>query len=205
MDLATSNEGYLFIQQQRQRSQDAAFCLTPQAEEDEIVAGKDRIFYLRNDRIIKTNNPREDGLAGFELSDKICAHFVFDAQTGVICLFEFTKCFCSFHGFIIVSPAIRRYPCFPRFGNATPKIKFGPAITANQYPGMRMPSLWGVDQTAWTKVKDGCDRQFFRRLTSAGVRYRNWPGASPSSVRKAMRARLSFKTGQPIRSNIRRT
>src|SRR5579883_1338022 len=98
------------------------------------------------------------------------AHFVFDAQTGVICLFEFTKCFCSFHGFIIVSPAIRRYPCFPRFGNATPKIKFGPAITANQYPGMRMPSLWGVDQTAWTKVKDGCDRQFFRRLTSAGVR-----------------------------------
>ena len=64
MNLTTRDNGQLFVEQPGQRSEQPAFCLAAQAEQDEIVTGQDGVDDLRDNRFIVTDDAREEWCPG---------------------------------------------------------------------------------------------------------------------------------------------
>ena len=61
MDFAATQIGRLWIEQSRKCPQDASLRLAAQAEQDEIMPGKNRIDDLGNDRVVIPNDPGKNG------------------------------------------------------------------------------------------------------------------------------------------------
>src|SRR5881296_3271427 len=57
--LAGSENRYFFVEQRDELAQDAALRLSPQAQQDEIVAGQDGVHELRDDGVLVADDPRE--------------------------------------------------------------------------------------------------------------------------------------------------
>ena len=60
MDFASGNVRHLGIEQRGQGAQNAALGLSPQAEQDEIMARENRVHDLRHDGIVIADNAREN-------------------------------------------------------------------------------------------------------------------------------------------------
>src|SRR5207247_902505 len=56
--LAPSENRYFFVEQRDELAQDAALRLSPQAQQDEIVAGQDGVPVLRDDGVLVAGDPR---------------------------------------------------------------------------------------------------------------------------------------------------
>ena len=81
--LAPRDHGHPGIQQSRQLPQNPALRLPPQAQQDEVVTGQNRVRQLRNDRIVVAPDAGEERLAGLEFGDQALAQFVLDRTRAV--------------------------------------------------------------------------------------------------------------------------
>ena len=86
MNLASGQIRHLRIEQRRQRSQDAAFGLAAQSEQNEIVARKNGVDDLRHDRVVVADDARKHrGVAVLaQARSQVFAQFILDparAQT----------------------------------------------------------------------------------------------------------------------------
>src|SRR6516162_7435510 len=79
MNFATRNVGKFRVEQGGQRTQNTAFRLTAQSEQNEVVARKDGVHYLGHNRVFVNDNPRKYRLARAQPEDQVVAQFVFDA------------------------------------------------------------------------------------------------------------------------------
>ena len=61
MNLAAGDVGHLGIEEAGKGAQDAAFGLSAQAEEDEIMAREDGVNDLRDDGVVVADDAGEDG------------------------------------------------------------------------------------------------------------------------------------------------
>jgi hypothetical protein len=59
VDLAASQDGNLLVEQRDQLAENAALCLAAQAEQDEVVARKDRVDQLGDHGLFVTHNAGE--------------------------------------------------------------------------------------------------------------------------------------------------
>src|SRR6185503_616389 len=82
---------YFIVQKLRELANDPAFGLTSQAEQDNVVAGKNGVGELRDYSFIIANDAAEKFFAGAKLLDQIRAQFVFDRDALVTALFKFTE------------------------------------------------------------------------------------------------------------------
>ena len=76
--LAPGEDGDLLVEQCRQRAQDAALRLTPQAEQDEVVARQNGVDHLRHHGILEPDYAGEDLLLRLEHADEVVPHLVLD-------------------------------------------------------------------------------------------------------------------------------
>ena len=81
VNLAAGNVWQLRIKQRGQGAQDAALGLSPQAEQDEVVAREDGVDDLRDDRIVVTDDAGKDRSVGVltQARHQVLAHLVLDA------------------------------------------------------------------------------------------------------------------------------
>src|SRR6266496_2749777 len=77
VDLRPGDDRYFRIEQVRQLPNDAAFGLTAQAKQNQVMPGKNRVDKLRHHCLVITNDAGEKSLAAFQLANEICPHFVF--------------------------------------------------------------------------------------------------------------------------------
>jgi len=78
VDFAAGHDRDLLVQQIHQRAQDARLRLSPEAEEDEIVPGKNRVDDLRDDGIVVPDNARKERRSGWLLGDQVFSKLVLD-------------------------------------------------------------------------------------------------------------------------------
>src|SRR5207247_316303 len=71
--LAPSENRYFFVEQRDELAQDAALRLSPQAQQDEIVAGQNRVHELPDDGGLVADEPRGQRGAVLEQTDQILA------------------------------------------------------------------------------------------------------------------------------------
>jgi hypothetical protein len=78
VDFAAGEVGKLGIEQRRHSAQDTAFRLSAQAEQNEIVAGKNGVDDLRHDGVVVTDYAGEDGSVAMrsKTPDQVVTEFV---------------------------------------------------------------------------------------------------------------------------------
>ena len=76
VDLAARQHRDLFVEQQHQLAQDAALRLSPEPQQDEVVARQDRVHELRDHRVVVAHDTREQGRPVFEQAHEVVAHLV---------------------------------------------------------------------------------------------------------------------------------
>ncbi len=77
-NLAPGDVGQALVEQGGESAQDAAFCLSAQAKQDEVLPREDRIHNLRNDGVFIADDSRKDGFAGLQARDQVAPHLVLD-------------------------------------------------------------------------------------------------------------------------------
>ena len=82
VDLAARHHRDRLVQQVGERAQDAALRLAAQAEQDEVVAGQDRVDDLRHDGLVVADDAGEQGFLLPQPGDEVFADFVFDVTPG---------------------------------------------------------------------------------------------------------------------------
>ena len=83
VDLRAGENGDLRIQQRGHLAEDPALRLTPEPEEDQVLAGQDRIDELRNDRVAVSADSGKEPLPSPEPGDQVRTHFVLDRAARV--------------------------------------------------------------------------------------------------------------------------
>jgi hypothetical protein len=129
MDLAARHHRQLLVEQRRERAQDAAFRLTAQPEQDEIVPRQNRVDDLRNNRLFVTDDPGEERVAAFELLNEVVANFVFDRAVGKARGSKFAECRRNRHVSRIqetgdrIQNAFGGFDRFERFGRRPDRVR----------------------------------------------------------------------------------
>ena len=77
-NFAAGNVGHLLVEQGCERAQDAALGLAAQAEQDEVLPGKNGVDDLRDDRVFIADDAGEEGLVRLKARDQVGAHLIFD-------------------------------------------------------------------------------------------------------------------------------
>jgi hypothetical protein len=91
IDLASLNRWHEFVEQQRQRSDDAGLSLTALAEKHHVVAGEDAVLDFRQYGFIVTDNARHDALLGAQAPEEIVTHLDSDRLYFVAGVLEFAE------------------------------------------------------------------------------------------------------------------
>ena len=78
VDFASGDVRHLRIEQRGQGAQDAAFCLSAEPEQDEVVAGEDGVDDLRDDGVVVADDAGKDWAAFAEPRHEVLAQLVFD-------------------------------------------------------------------------------------------------------------------------------
>ena len=89
VNLGPGDDRYFRIKQVGQLPNDAAFGLTAQAKQNQVMPGENRVDELRHHRLVITDDAGKKSFATFQLANKICAHLVFDGHALVAALDEF--------------------------------------------------------------------------------------------------------------------
>ena len=88
VDLAALDHGDVFVQQGDQGSNQPALRLAALTEEDDVLAGQDRVFHLGNNRSLEADDAGEELLRGFDLAHQVLAHLLLDGEDAVLTLSE---------------------------------------------------------------------------------------------------------------------
>ena len=80
VDFTTLHVRGKLVEQRGELPDEACFGLAAQTQKDEIVAGKNGVDYLRDDRIVVSQNAWKQGIAPLNLTDEIAAEFVLDGS-----------------------------------------------------------------------------------------------------------------------------
>ncbi len=80
VDFRAGDDRNSLVEQFGELANDAALCLSAQAEQDDVVPRQNGVDELRNDRFVVTDNARKKFLAGAQFFDQIEAQFVFDRE-----------------------------------------------------------------------------------------------------------------------------
>ena len=91
VNLNAAEHRHPLIEQLRQHPQDSRFGLPAQAEEQQIVLGKNAVDDLRDDRIAIPDDAGEKLLPFAELANDIPAKFVFDGRWPISTGLQLTK------------------------------------------------------------------------------------------------------------------
>ena len=78
VDLAARDDRNLFIEQRDELAQDAALRLPAQSQQNEIVARKDGVDELRQDRLFVAQDAGKQRRAVLQQADQVLPHLVFD-------------------------------------------------------------------------------------------------------------------------------
>ena len=79
MDFASCDVGRLRIEQASKCPQDSTLCLATQAQQNEIVAGEDRVHQLWDHGIVIADDARKYRAVSLQASDQIFAQFVLNS------------------------------------------------------------------------------------------------------------------------------
>ncbi len=74
--LAAGEDRDLLVEQGGQLAEDAALRLSSETQQDEVVAGEDRVDHLGDDGILVADDAGEDLLAGLQHADEVVPHLV---------------------------------------------------------------------------------------------------------------------------------
>src|SRR6202171_5772099 len=86
IDLAALDHGDLLVEQLDQRSDQPALCLAALTEEDDVLAGQDRVLHLGNHRALVADDARKECLAGLDLAHQVLAHLLLHGKHAVLAL-----------------------------------------------------------------------------------------------------------------------
>ena len=78
IDLAARDDGNELVEQADQRAHDPALRLSPLPEQDDVVAGDDRVGQLRQHGVVVTHDAGEQLLARPQSGEEVAAHLLFD-------------------------------------------------------------------------------------------------------------------------------
>ena len=81
MNFAAGNRRNEFIEKIDQTAQNAGFRLASQSQKDEVVARKNGVDDLGNDRVLVSHDARKDRLLCAETADEVLAKLVLDAAS----------------------------------------------------------------------------------------------------------------------------
>src|SRR6059058_6081636 len=106
---AAGEDGDLFVEQRHQLTQDAALRLPAQPEQDEVVAGEDRVHELRDHGVLVAHDAGKQGRAVLEQTDQVLPHLVLHRamDAGVarpLAVFQFAQRGRLVHGSIVNRP-----------------------------------------------------------------------------------------------------
>ena len=76
--MAAADDGNDVVQQPHEQAREARLGLPPLAEEDEVLAGQDRVLDGGQDRLVETDDPGEDRHAFSESRKKVCPQLLLD-------------------------------------------------------------------------------------------------------------------------------
>src|SRR5713101_4946956 len=91
VNLAAGDDRDPFVQQIDEVPQDAALRLTPQAEQNEVVARQDGVDELRNHRLVVADDAGEERLARSQPADQVVADFLFNRPRAIARLPQVTE------------------------------------------------------------------------------------------------------------------
>ena len=92
VDLAAGDDRDLVVQQVDQGADDAGLRLAALAEEDDVLAGEDRVLELRDDGVFEAEDAGEHVLALAHLVDQVAAHLLLDGLHLVAGAAQLTEC-----------------------------------------------------------------------------------------------------------------
>ena len=78
VDLAAGERRQLLVEQLDQQPRDPRLGLAALAEEDDVLAGEDRVLDLRDDRLVVADDAGQERLAAREARDEVVAHLLLD-------------------------------------------------------------------------------------------------------------------------------
>jgi hypothetical protein len=81
MNLAARHDRDRIVQEFRQRAEQPALRLAPQAEQDEVVPRQDCVRDLRDDRFVVADDPGKQRFTGAQLANQVVADFVANGTT----------------------------------------------------------------------------------------------------------------------------
>src|SRR5687768_13908538 len=81
MNLAAGNIGKMVVEQRCKKTDKPRFGLASKSEQDEIMAGQQRIDQLRHDAILKSDDAGKEFFATLQPADEIRADLVLDPAT----------------------------------------------------------------------------------------------------------------------------
>src|SRR6266516_1846583 len=80
VDLTSLDERQPFVQQAGEGTRQTRLGLAALAEEDDVLSGKDRVFYLGDDSLFEADNALELRLVRLELFDQVVAQLFLDGS-----------------------------------------------------------------------------------------------------------------------------
>ena len=86
VDLAAGEGRHGVVEERHERSGQPALGLAALAEQDQVLAGQERVLDLREDRLVEADDPGKDALAALELPDEVLADLGLDGPRRVACL-----------------------------------------------------------------------------------------------------------------------
>jgi hypothetical protein len=91
VDLRSRQDRNLGIQELDELSEDPTLRLTAQSEQDEVVAGEDRVHDLRHHGVVVSHDAREQGLAVTQLANQVGSELVLHGARDIPRRPQFTK------------------------------------------------------------------------------------------------------------------
>ena len=91
VDLAALDDRNLRVEQSDKRANQPRLCLTPLAQQNNVLAGDNSVFDLRQNRILIADDPREKFLAGTDARHEVLAKLILHVQDGVLALPQFSN------------------------------------------------------------------------------------------------------------------
>ena len=85
-DLAAGERRHRLVEERHERPGQAALGLAPLAEQDQVLAGQERVLDLGQDGLVEADDAGEDALAALELPDEVLADLGLDGARRVACL-----------------------------------------------------------------------------------------------------------------------
>src|SRR5205814_9011105 len=95
VDLTAFDEGQPFVEQAGQGTRQTRLGLPPLAEEDDVLSGNNRVFYLGDDSLFEADNALELRLVRLELFDQLVAQLFLDGSRPITRFLQLAKGLCA--------------------------------------------------------------------------------------------------------------